>query len=43
MIDWALETYTLIGEEQPQELMDRHVGMSQGVRIVVCILCVIVL
>ena len=23
MIDWALETYTLIGEEQPQELMDR--------------------
>ena len=24
MIDWALETYTMIGEEQPQELIDRH-------------------
>jgi hypothetical protein len=23
MIDWALETYSLINEEQPQELMDR--------------------
>ncbi|CAE7419230.1 unnamed protein product [Symbiodinium natans] len=24
MIDWALETYTMIGEEQPQELIDRR-------------------
>eukprot|EP00435_Cladocopium_sp_Y103_P052901 s779_g16.t1 len=24
MIDWALETYSLINEEQPQELMDRR-------------------
>ncbi|CAK9097603.1 Eukaryotic translation initiation factor 3 subunit E (eIF3e) (Eukaryotic translation initiation factor 3 subunit 6) [Durusdinium trenchii] len=24
MIDWALETYTLIGEEQPQELIERR-------------------
>ncbi len=30
MIDWALETYTLIGEEQPQELMDRPFVITQN-------------
>ena len=36
MIDWALETYTMIGEEQPQELIDRqHAGFWCDKRIAI--------